>query len=190
MKLPEYQTIEISPDEARQLEATRRQFVADMGQLTPQQRIARATVIAGGIRSADPLTRSLAQQIVDIDKLNREAQAAQDEVDFINSSRRRLGVDPSPVQLARREVLQRQVEEARARQIGIAEKDFSSAQRKAVVAWREAAARRLKEQRLAEAIARQTAEAEQADIDARAAAVVRGKRLGAGKSAGKAGEAF
>jgi hypothetical protein len=189
MKIPAHLTIEIAPDEERQLNATHRAFIAEMEQLTPQQRLARATVIAGGIRKRDPLTRALAQQLVDVDRLNSEAKAAQVEIDFFNSSQRRLGHGPTPIQLARREVLQRQVEETRARQIGIAEQSFDSARRKAVVEFREAAERRDREQRLADSVARQTAEAEQAAIDARAAAIVRGKRLGAGKNTGRAGEA-
>jgi hypothetical protein len=113
MKIPAHLTIEIAPDEERQLNATHRAFIAEMEQLTPQQRLARATVIAGGIRKRDPLTRALAQQLVDVDRLNSEAKAAQEEIDFINSSQRRLGHGPTPIQLARREVLQRQVEETR-----------------------------------------------------------------------------
>jgi hypothetical protein len=189
MKLPAYQTIDITTDEERQLDGIHRDFLSEMRQLDSKAQLARATVIAGGLRQRDPLTRALARQLVDIDKLNREAKAAQEEVDYINSSRRRTGLDPSPSDLARRETLQRQIEEARARQLGIMETDFSSAKRKAVVQFREQAAERVKQQRLAEAIARQTVEAEAADIEARAAAVVRGKRLGLGGTPSKAGEA-
>jgi hypothetical protein len=189
MKLPAYQAIQLTADEERQLEAVRREFISEMNQLTPKQQLARATVIAGGIRQRDALTRALARQIVDVDKLNRQASAAQEEVDWINSSQRRLGRGPTPIELARREALQQQIEQARARQVGIMERDFSGAKRKAVVEFREAAQRRDRENRLAEAITRQTAASEQADIEARAAAVVRGKRLGAGKAPSRAGEA-
>jgi hypothetical protein len=188
MNLPEYQTIEVTADEERQLDGIHRQFLADMAQLTPELRSARASVLAGGIRKSNPLTRALAQQMVDVEKLNRQAEAAQKEIDFINSSRRRRGVDPSPMELARREVLQRQVEESRARQLGLLDNDFRSDRRKAVVEFRASAARHRKEARLAEAIAEQTAAAEEADVQARAAAVVRGKRLGLRQS-NKAGEA-
>ena len=189
MNIPAHQAIDIAPDEERHLNSIRQDFLAEMRALTPEQQQARATVIAGGVRKRDPLTRALAQQIVDVNKLNRQVAEAQSEIDFINSSRRRIGVDPSPTELARREALLRQVEEARARQIGIMENDFSSSKRKAVVAFREQAAERQKQQRLADAIARQTAAAEQADIEARAAQLVRGKRLAAGKQPSKAGEA-
>jgi hypothetical protein len=189
MNIPAHQAIDITPDEERHLNAIRQDFLAEMRPLDAKQQLARATVIAGGVRQRDPFTKALAMQIVEVDKLNRQAAEAQSEIDFINSSRRRIGVDPSPTELARREVLQRQVEEARARQIGIMENDFSSSKRKAVVAFREQAAERKKQQLLAEAIARQTAEAEQADIEARAAQLVRGKRLAAGKQPSKAGEA-
>jgi hypothetical protein len=189
MNLPAHQTIDITPDEERQLDGIHREFISTMRQLTPKQQLARASVWAGGVRKADPLTRALAQQIVDVDTLNREASAAQAEIDWINSSQRRLGRGPTPIELARREALQQQVEQARARQLGIMERDFSTARRKAAVEFRERAARQAKEAKLAEAITRQTAEAEQADIEARAAAVVRGKRLGAGKQPSRANEA-
>jgi hypothetical protein len=189
MNLPAHQTIDITPDEERQLDGIHREFISTMRELTPKQQLARASVWAGGVRKADPLTRALAQQIVDVDTLNREASAAQEEIDFINSSQRRLGRGPTPIELARREALQQQVEQARARQLGIMERDFSTARRKAAVEFRERAARQANEAKLAESIARQTAEAEQAAIDARAAAIVRGKRLGAGNPPSRAGEA-
>jgi hypothetical protein len=185
MRIPH---IEIAPAEERQLDAVRREFIATMQQLTPKQQLARATVIAGGVRKSDPLTRALAQQLVDVDQLNREADAAQSEIDEINATRRLKGYDPGPAMVARRVALEEQIAQARARQIGILENDLTSARQKAVVAFREATARRDKEQRLAEAVARHTAASEQADIEARAAQLVRGKRLSAGKLP-KAGEA-
>lgn len=180
--------VDITSDEARRLEALRQEFLATMGALTPKQQIARASVIAGGIRKADPYTRALAKQVADIDRLNREAAEAQAEIDFIDSTRRRTGLDPAPAMVARKVKLEEHVAELRARQIGITETDFTRAQQKAVLAFREEAATHERNERLAEAIARQTAEAEQADIEARAATVVRGKRIGAGKPS-KAGEA-
>jgi hypothetical protein len=190
LKLPEHQTIEVSAEEERRLASIHRDFIAMMEPLDAKQRIARATVIAGGLRAADPLTRALATQMVEVDKLNREAAEMQAEVDEIAATRRLKGVDPSPALLGRKAKLEEQIAQIRAKQIGIVEKDFSTDKRKAVIEFREAAAREQKQARLAEAIARKTAEAEQADIDARAAQVVHGKRIGAGKPANKSGEAF
>jgi hypothetical protein len=181
MKLPEHDTITVTADEARQLDATHREFIAEMQQLTSEQQQARATVIAGGIRQRSPLVRALAQQIVDVNKLNREAAEAEREIAEIDATHRIKGHAPTDAQLARKARLEQHIEQTRARQVGLMEVSLDSARRKTVVAWREAAARQAKEARLAESIARQTAEAEQADIDARAAVIVKAKRLGAGK---------
>jgi hypothetical protein len=181
--------IEIAPEEARQLEEVRRGFATEMSQLDRKAQLARATVIAGGIRKRDPLTRALAQQMVDVDRLNRQAEAAEREIAEIDATRRVKGYDPGPAMLGRKVQLEEHIAKLRARQIGIVESDLTSARQKAVKSFREEAQRRDKEQRLADAITRQTAEAEQADIEARAAQIVRGKRLGAGKAPSKAGEA-
>jgi len=189
MKLPAHHTIDIAPDEARRLEAVRREFLTMMQPLDGKQRMARAEVIAGGLRPTNPYTRALAQQFVDIEKLNREAVEAQSEIDEIAAHRRLKGFDPAPALVARKVALEDHIARLRARQVGIVENDLGTAKAKAVVRFREEAASSARQERLAEAIARQTAEAEQAEIEARAAQVVRGKRIGAGKQPSKAGEA-
>ena len=89
MNFPEHLTIELDAQDHADLSAARQAFIASMSGLTPKQQLDRATVIAGGLREADPYSRALAQQVVDGAKLRDRIEASQVEVKMLEQELRR-----------------------------------------------------------------------------------------------------
>ena len=186
MKLPEHMTIELGPNDKADLNAARRAFIGSMQKLTPEQQLARAQVLSSGIRESDPYTRALAKQVVDGDTARKDIENYRKELAEVERDLRQGGYRPRDPDwrgkaLVRQEELQRSIEHAHARLIGIAEDTHATAQKKAAVHFREARQRAAEAAALSEAIARQEAKLDADAIEARAEAIVRGRRLAGGR---------
>jgi hypothetical protein len=173
-------TLNVTDEDEARLRAARQKFVADMKRLTPKQQMARAAVIANGIRQSDPYQRALAQQMIDVAKGNERIEAAKAEIADIEAQVNRGGYRPKDPDwrgrlLTRREDLETEIQTNMMRQMTIAEDDLASAKRKAIREFRQRATREDRQQRIAEAVERKTAEAEQAAIEARADEIVKGR---------------
>lgn len=194
MKLPEHFTIQLDDTDRADLAAARRTFMASMEGLSPEKQLARARVIASGIRDSDPYTRALAKQLVDADSARAEIETAKRELGEIEADLRQGGHRPKNPSwrgeaLERKEALQRQIEQTHARLIGIAEQDFRTAQRKAALEFRERRQHATKNAAFKAAIAAEEARLEQENLQRRAEAIAKRRRLAAGRPSGRnAGE--
>jgi hypothetical protein len=185
MNLPEHMIIELNSQDEADLSAARAKFVADMHVLTDAQKLDRAAVIAGGLREADPLTRAMAQQVVDAAKARTKIEGLQAELKAVeaelkDSSYRREGWRGEV--LTRKEALTTELEHTHARLLGIAEADFTTARRKAAVHFRNARAAAAKNAAFNEAIARAEAKLEAEELAAKAEGVAKARRYGLGKA--------
>ena len=182
----------ISPNDRADIAATRRAFIGMMQKLTPKQQSDRAQVIASGIRRADPLTRALAQQLVDVEKVRsaitaKERELAQIEQEVAQGGHRPRDPDWKGRLLARKSDLERGIKIDHAHGLALMEDPLTSAEREAAELFREQRAAAAKTQRIQEAVARKTAEADEADIDALADSIVSARRFDLGtKNSGEA----
>lgn len=178
-------SIEITDSDRKALAETHRAFVRDMQQLTPRQQSARASVLASGVRTADPYTRALAQQMVDAEKLKMAVEAKQAELTDIGrtdlSGYRPSDPDFRARTLARKAELEEEIERDHARYMGLLEDDHRKAKRDAIVHFRNKAAREQRERLIMEQVELATAEAEQSEIRAEALKRVNARRLRIGK---------
>jgi hypothetical protein len=191
MRFPAYLTITLSPNDKADLTAARQAFIGSMRGLNEAQQLDRAKVIASGLRDTDPYTRAMAQQLVDADKVRGDIREAQSELENIKTDLRQGGYRPRDPQwrgkaLVRQEELERQLELAHVRLIGIAEDGLETAQKKAAVHFREARARGQRDKALAEAVARQEAKIEAEEIERQAEGIARARRMASGHSAAPA----
>jgi hypothetical protein len=159
--------------------------------LNEAQQLDRAKVIASGLREADPYTRAMAQQLVDADTARGEIGRAQSELENIKTDLRQGGYRPRDPQwrgkaLVRQEELERQLELAHVRLIGIAEDGLETAQKKAAVHFRETRAQARRDKALVEAVARQEAKIEAEEIERQAEGIARARRMASGRSAAPA----
>ena len=172
------------------LKAAKDGFLKMMNGLTPDQQLARAEVIAGGIREADPLTRAMAKQMVEANRLNGRVEAFKKEIVSIDAmdlnAYRPRDPDFKGRMLARRRDAEQQLQQDVARIVALHEEGLGSAQLKAVAHFRDLRRHNDRQTRIAEAIARKQAERDQAEIDAIADGIVNGGRFKIGKS-GSAG---
>jgi len=185
MNLPEHMTIELSRQDEADLTAAHAKFVAEMQPLTDAQQLDRATVIAGGLRAADPYTRAMAAQVVDAAKARTKIETLQVELAAIeaelkDSAYRREGWRGEV--LTRKEALTQELEHTHARLVGIAEADFDTARRKAAVQFRTARAAAAKNAAFNEAVARAEAKLEAEELAAKAEGIAKARRYGLGKA--------
>jgi len=94
MKLPEHFGIELTADDRADIKAAQTSFIKSMQGLDEGQQLARARVIAGGIREADPFTRSLARQVVDANSAREEIKSLQAELADVERNLREGGYKP------------------------------------------------------------------------------------------------
>jgi hypothetical protein len=193
MKLPAYLTITLSANDKAALADAHRAFVSSMRGLTEDQQLARAKVLAAGVRESDPYTRALARQMVDADKARTDVQRADAELERIKADLRTGGYRPREPQwrgaaLLRQEELERERENAYARFVGIMEDTLETAQKKGAVHFREARARAETDKALGEAVARQEAKIEAEAIERQAEGIARARRMASGRSSGADGE--
>jgi hypothetical protein len=170
----------LTREDEKALEAARANFHAMMAPLTPTQRSNRAHALAAGLRTTDPLTRALARQIVDAEKLSNGINAKREELQYLESQVRRGGHRPADPNwkgrfLTRKAELEDELALDHARLVGLAEDPLTGAIRDAVFHFRDERAAQAKRTRLLEAVERQRAQAEQDKIEAQAAMIVRGR---------------
>jgi len=186
MRLPEHFGIELDAQDHADLKAARTAFVASMNGLEEKQQLARATVLAKGVRPADPLSRSLAKQVVDAAAARNEIKSLQGELAEIERDLRDGGYRPRDPDwrgkaLVRQEDVRKRIEYAHARLIGIAEDDLATAQKKAAVHFRQTREAARKAAALKEAVARVEARLDAETIEQQAEALVRGRRMAEGR---------
>lgn len=160
------------------LAAAQRNFARMMKGLTPEQQITRAEVIASGMRNADPLTRALAKQVAEANRLNGLVEAAKKEIAQIDAidvnSYRPREPDFKGKMLARRKDAEEQMMRDVAAIIAISEDKMEGAQRKAVEYFRQLRQRDSRQAKIAQAVARKKVEREHEEIDDIAEKIVYG----------------
>jgi hypothetical protein len=185
-----------TPDETARLRAARTEFAKRTQGLTPQQLRARLNAMAGTITlmhndnpvgGRDPFVASLARQTLAGMDANERIEAAQAELDQIGrtdlNGHRPRDPDFKGRVLARKHELEQAILGDMARVISIAEDNHSAAQQEAVALYRQQAAEQAKMAAIRVAAKRMEAERAAAAIEKRAAALVAGRRLAAGKEA-------
>jgi hypothetical protein len=190
MNFPAHMTIELDDQDRADLAATRTAFIREMQKLSPAQQVDRATVIAGGLRPADPYTRALAQQVLDGEKLRGRITSAQAELKQLERDLRTGGVvvNERGDAFKRQAALKEGLELDQARLIALHEERHDTAQRKAVVQFRADRAERAKAEALSEAVTRKKAELEAETVDQLAEKIARAQLAKTGRPAPKHGD--
>jgi hypothetical protein len=167
------------------LKAAKDTFFNMMSKLTPDQQLARAEVLAAGMRETDPLTRALAQQVVDGHKLRSSIEAHHrelDDLDGVNLNEYRpKEPDFKGRVLSRRHAVEQLIARDMVEVVKLSEDKLEGPQRKAAEYFRELRQRNSRQAAIAEAIARKQAERDQAEIDSIADGIVNGSRYQFGK---------
>jgi hypothetical protein len=194
MRFPAHFNISLDAQDKADLRATRNAFMASMQGLTEDQQLARARTTASGIREADPYTKALARQVVDAAKARSDVERLKADLRIVEEDLRHGGYRPKDphwrgAALERKEAIERDLELTHARLVGLAEETFGTAQKKAAVVFRARRQQAAKTSALKEAVAQEEARLEAEDLQSRAAAIAKGRRMAAGKSGRNAGEA-
>jgi hypothetical protein len=153
--------------------------------LTPRQQSDRARVLASGIRRSDPLTRALAQQVVDFEGIRDRIDSTQKEIEEIDRDVATGGYRPRDPDwkgraLTRKADLERELKMEHARALDLREDPLSRAEAEFAEHFRAERAAEVRNARIRDAVARKEAEADQADIDALADRIVSGGRIALG----------
>lgn len=194
MKFPEHMTVELTPQDRADLARARQNFIASMQNLTEAQQLDRATVIAGGLREADPFTRALAQQLIDASKLRDRIKSAQDGVNGLERELRRAGNGPDVnprwrgAKLSRKDDLIQGIENDHARLIALQDDTFETAQRKAAIQFRGQRAEAAKNAALKEAVVRMEQKLEAEAIERQAEQIAKARLSKSGGSFNRAGD--
>ena len=187
MKLPEHMTITLDDQDKADLRAAQTSFQKSMAGLSGKEQLARARVIAGGIREADPFTRAMAKQVVDAAAHRSEIETLKAELAQTERDLRVGGYKPRDPHwrgkaLQRQEDLRARIGHAHARLVGIAEDTLATAQKKAAVHFRQARQQAAHAAAVKEAIARAEARLDAEAIDRQAEAIAKSRRMASGRS--------
>jgi hypothetical protein len=189
MNFPAHMTVEFNDEDRAALKSAQQAFNDGMAPLNERQRLDRATVISGGLRKSDPLTRALAEQYVSAANLKAKITAAQSEVKELERELNKGGVivrnrGEAHERLA---TLKRDVDLDQARLIALHHDTLETPRRKAAIHFREQRAEAAKNAALSEAVARKEQELAAEALDRQAEQIAKARLSKAGRGFNRAG---